>query len=151
MEPITFSTTLLQGGKAATGIVVPPEIVERLGKGKKPAVKVTIKGYTYRSTVATMGGDFMIGVSAEVRGKTGVKGGDEIEVQLELDTEPRVLAIPEDLQASLDKDAEAKTFFEGLSYSNKRRFTIPIEDAKSPETRARRIESTIAKLRERKL
>src|SRR4029079_11930768 len=72
-----FRTTILQGGKTATGIEVPPEIVEGLGSGKRPAVRVTINGSTYRSTVAVMGGAFMIGVSAEVRAAgRGAGGGD---------------------------------------------------------------------------
>ena len=143
-----FRTVIIQSGKTATGIEVPPEVVASLGSSKKPAVKVTINGYTYRSTVATMGGVFMIGVSAEVRANTGVAGGDEIDVDLELDTEVREVTLPSDFVAALDADAEAKRFFEGLSYSNKRRLVIPIEDAKAAETRQRRIEKTVSMLHE---
>jgi hypothetical protein len=143
-----FHTTLLQSGKTATGIRVPDEIVAALGSGKRPAVRVTINGYTYRSTVAIMGGVFMLGVSAEVRERTGVAGGEEIDVALELDTAPRELAVPPDFQEALDRDAEAKQFFERLSYSKKQRFVLPIEDAKTTETRQRRIEKAIAALRE---
>ncbi len=146
----TFRTTLLQSGKTATGIVVPPEIVEGLGQGKKPAVKVTINGYTYRSTVAIMAGDFMLPVSAEVRSAAGVAGGDVIDVDLELDPEPREVALPADFATALAADHVAAQFFERLSYSNKRRLTIPINDAKTEETRQRRIEKTIALLRDGK-
>jgi hypothetical protein len=146
-----FNTVILQSGKTATGIVVPPEIVEELNAGKKPAVLVTFKGHTYRSTVATMGGDFMIPVSSEIRGITGVAGGDEVEVELQLDTAPRELEIPEDFAAALEKAPEAKQFFESLSYSNKRRFTWSINDAKTPETRQRRIEKSVENLKAGKI
>jgi hypothetical protein len=142
-----FKTVILQAGKTATGIVVPPEIVEGLNSGKKPSVLVTIKGHTYRSTVATMSGDFMIPVSSEIRGITGVAGGDEVDVELQLDTALRELEIPGDFAAALENAPEAKQFFETLSYSNKRRFTWSINDAKTPATRQRRIEKSVETLR----
>ena len=114
-----FRTTLLQSGKTATGIEVPAEVVDALGAGRKPPVRVTINGYTYRSTVAVMGGAYMVGVSAENRAGAGVKGGDEIDVELELDTAPRELAVPADFAAALDAEPEARRFFDGLSYSNR--------------------------------
>lgn len=104
----TFKTTLLTAGKTATGIKIPPEIIEKLGAGKKPPVKVTINGFTYRSTVAVMGGDYMVGVSAENREGAKVKGGDKIEVSIELDTEPRKLELPAEFKKALDKNAKAK-------------------------------------------
>ena len=108
-----FRTTILQAGKTATGIRVPDEVVEALGKGKRPPVRVTINGFTYRSTVAVMGGDYMIGVSAENRTGARVKGGDEVDVDLELDTAPRELTLPPDFAAALDGDANARRPFEG--------------------------------------
>ncbi len=147
---ITFKTTLLLAKKTATGICVPDNIVERLGAGKKPPVKVTINGYTYRSTIAVMGGVFMVGVSAEVREKAGVSGGDEITVDLELDTEPRELELPADFKAALNSNNAAKAFFEGLSHSNKQRFVLPIGQAKTEETRQRRIKKAITDLAEGK-
>ncbi len=143
-----FRTKVELGGKTATGIQVPPEIVAGLGAGKKPAVLVTINSYTYRSTVATMGGVFMLPVSAEVRERAGVAAGDEVEVTLELDTAPREITVPPDLAAALDGEPEAKRFFDRLSYSNKRRIVEPIGDAKTAETRQRRIDKAIANLRE---
>lgn len=130
---------------------VPSEIVEALASGKKPAVKVTLNGYTYRSTVATTGGKFMLPVSAEVRAQSGVSSGEEVEVDIELDTEPRKVVVPEDLSNALDTVTEARDFFDGLSYSNKRRIVLSIDDAKTPETRARRIQGAITKLREGKV
>jgi len=142
-----FRTTILQADKNATGIQIPDEVVESLGAGKRPPVRVTINGYTYRNTVAVMGGVFMVGVSAEHRKGAGVAGGDEVDVDIELDTAPRVVTVPPDFQAALDNDVEAKRFFEGLSYSNKSRHVLSIEDAKTAETRQRRIEKAISQLR----
>ena len=142
-----FRTTILQADKNATGIQIPDEVVESLGAGKRPPVRVTINGYTYRNTVAVMGGVFMVGVSAEHRKGAGVAGGDEVDVDIELDTAPRVVTVPPDFQAALDNDVEAKRFFEGLSYSNKSRHVLSIEDAKTAETRQRRIDKAISQLR----
>ncbi len=149
MSKQTFRAALHQTGNN-TGIVVPPEIVEALGAGKKPAVNVTVNGFAYRSTIATMGGKFMIAFSSDKRAATGLKGGDAITVTLELDEAPRTMAVPPDLQAALDKDKAAKAHFATLSYSNQRRHIDPINDAKSPETRARRIEKSVALFREGK-
>lgn len=143
-----FSTTLLQAGKTATGIVVPPSVVEALGAGKKPPVVVTINGYSYRSTIAVMGGDFMIPVSAEHRGNAGVSGGDEIEVTVTLDIEPRVVVVPEDFALAMSGESAAKEFFDKLSYSHQRQHVLAIEDAKTPETRSKRIDKALAMLRE---
>ena len=145
---MNFQTLVELGGKTATGIRVPAAVVESLGSGKKPAVRVTINGYTYRSTVAVYGGDFFLPVSAEVRQGAGIAAGDEIEVAVELDTEPREVVVPPDFAAALDADPDARRFFEGLSYSNKRRIVLGIEDAKTAETRQRRIDKAIEKLRE---
>lgn len=146
-----FRTVLKLEGKTATGIQVPEEVVKALGKAKKPPVRVTIGGHTYRSTVAAYGDVYMIPVAAEHREAAGVKAGEEVEVTLELDTEPREVTVPPDFAQALDQDAEAKRFFESLSYSNKRRFVLSIEDAKTPETRQRRIEKSVASLREGKV
>ncbi len=142
----SFKTILLTAGKTATGIKIPPEIIEGMGAGKKPAVKVTINGFTYRSTVAVMNGDFMAGVSAENREGAGIRGGDKIDVLLELDTEPRVVEVPKDFQKALNANPKAKQNFEKLSNSNKKRYIIPINDAKTEETRQRRIAASIEAL-----
>jgi uncharacterized protein YdeI (YjbR/CyaY-like superfamily) len=113
-------------------------------------VLVTINGHTYRSTVAPMGGVFMLPVSAEVRQAAGVAAGNEVEVEVVLDTAPREVVVPADLQAALDGAPEARRFFESLSYSNKRRHVLAIEEAKTPETRQRRIDRAISTLREGK-
>lgn len=149
MTKQAFKTVMHQTGNN-TGIVVPAEIIDRLGAGKKPAVNVTVNGYAYRSSVATMGGQFMISFSSAHRTATGIKGGDKIDVTLTLDDKPRVMEVPADLQKALDKDKAAKAYFATLSYSNQRRHIEPINDAKTPETRARRIEKSVALFHEGK-
>jgi hypothetical protein len=144
---VAFHATVLQAGKTATGVVVPDTVVAALGVGKRPPVHVAIRGYTYRSTIAVMGGRFMLGISAQVREGAGVAAGDDVEIELVLDSEPRVIAVPPDFAAALAEDAPARSFFDGLSYSNRRRFVESIEGAKSEETRARRIAASLEKLR----
>ena len=143
-----FRTTIELGGKTATGLRVPSEIVEALGSGKKPRVHVTIGDHTYRSTVAVYGGEFMLPLSAENRTSAEVAAGDEVDVDLELDTEPREVSVPVDLTAALASDPEAARRFDGLSYSKKRRYVDSIADAKTTETRQRRIARAIGELRD---
>ncbi len=135
-------------GKTATGIVVPPEVVASLQSGKRPPVCVTINGHTYRSTVAPMAGEFRLPLSAEQRTRSGVEVGDEVEVEIEPDTQAREVEVPADLREALERDADAKRFFDGLSYSNKQRMVLSIEGAKTSETRLRRITKAISELRE---
>ncbi len=144
----TFRTTLRQEGKTATGFEVPTEVVEALGGGKRPPVTITINGYTYRSTVFPYTEAYMLPLAAEHRTAAGVQAGDEIEVTLELDTAPRVLEVPPELAAALDGDPQARAFFDGLSYSNKRVFTLSVEGTSNPDTKARRVEKAIALMRE---
>ena len=142
-----FRTTIQQSGKTATGIRVPDEVVAALSAGKRPAVRVTINGYTYRSTVAVMGGAFMIALSAENRAAAGVAGGDEVDVGIELDTASREVSVPADLDDALNQNPDARRFFDGLSYSNKLRHVLSIEDAKTAETRQRRIGKAVEMFR----
>lgn len=148
-KKVSFNTTILQLGNN-TGINVPDEVVEKLGAGKKPTVIVTVNDYTYRNTIAVMGGKFMIGVSADIRSKTGIKGGDKVKVTLELDTKPREVDVPADFQRLLDKNSKARQFFETLSYSNKQRYVLPLGQARTEETRQRRMEKAINDLIEGK-
>lgn len=142
-QKLTFSTILVQSGKTATGIIIPPELIEKLGAGKKPPIKVMINGFIYRSTVAVMGGAFMVAVSAENRAGAKVNGSDKIEVTIELDTEERAVEIPADFQKELDKNARAKEKFATLSYSRKKELVVPIADAKTEDTKLRRIEKAL--------
>lgn len=143
LTKLTFQTTLLEAGKTATGIRVPDDIIEKLGGGKKPLVKITINGFTYRSAVAVMGGTFMVGVNADNRESAKVKGGDKIEVTIELDTEERVVDVPNDFQKVLDNNAAAKKKFDALSNSKKKALTLPIANGKTVETRHKNIEKAI--------
>jgi Bacteriocin-protection, YdeI or OmpD-Associated/Domain of unknown function (DUF1905) len=145
---VRFHTTILQTAKNATGIVVPNEVVEALGSGKRPAVTVTINSFTYRSTVAVMGGVFMVGVSAENRAGAGVRGGDEVDVDMELDTAPREVTVPADFAAALDGEPNARRTFDALSYSNKSWHVLQVDGAKTDETRQRRIAKSVAALRD---
>jgi hypothetical protein len=145
-----FRATILTAGKTATGIPVPDDILASLKAGKRPAVTVTINGYTYRTTVATVDGRYMIPLSAENRAGAGVAGGDEVEVEIALDTAPREVSLPSDFAESLERDPAAKRTFDGLSYSLKNFHVQQIEGAKTPETRQRRIEKSIAMLHEGK-
>jgi Bacteriocin-protection, YdeI or OmpD-Associated/Domain of unknown function (DUF1905) len=143
-----FTGTIELNGKTATGIEVPPEVVEELGAGKHPNVRVTIRDHIYRSSIASMGGRFLLGVNADVRKAAGVVAGDVVVVELEVDTAPRVVQVPPDLAEALAAEPDAKRFFEGLSYSQQRWFTLSVEDAKKPETRRRRVEKAIGMLKE---
>ena len=143
-----FSATIELAGKTATGIEVPADVIAALGSGKRPAVKATINGYTYRTTVGVMGGRYLLSVSSDVRAAAGVAAADEVEVTLEPDNEPRELDVPPDLAAALD--AETRQFFDSLSRSRRQRFVLPIEQAKTPQTRQRRLDQAIAALRDRK-
>lgn len=143
-----FTTTLRLEGKTATGIQVPTDVVEALGQGKRPPVRVTIRGYSYRSTIAAFGDIYMLPVAGEHRSAAGIQAGDEIEVDIELDTAPREVAPPDDFAAALDAEPAARATFDGLSNSNRKWHVLNIEGAKTPETRQRRIEKSIALLRE---
>lgn len=142
-----FSTTVELGGRTATGFEVPPEVVDALGAGKRPAVTVTVGGHTYRSTVAVMGGRYMLPLSAENRTAAGLSAGDAADVELELDTVPRVAEVPADLAAALDAEPAARAAFDALSYSNQRRHTLSVEGAKTEATRARRVAKVVETLR----
>jgi hypothetical protein len=138
-----FRAQVEQSGRTATGIVVPPEVVDALGGGRRPKVTVTINDQSYRSSVASMGGRFMVGVSAENRALTGVQAGEVVDVDLELDTEPREVTVPDDFRAALEVVPEAGAAFARLSYSHQRQHVEAIEAAKQPETRRRRVDKAI--------
>src|SRR6266542_6149562 len=136
--PITFHTTILQTGKNTAGIQVPDEVIEKLGAGKQPLVRVTINKYTYRSAVAVMGGKYMISFNPEHRKAAGVQGGEEANVTLEMDLEPRTVEIPTDLKDALIK-VHALDAFEKSAPSMKKEYVRQVQEAKAQETRERRI------------
>ncbi|GAB3591130.1 hypothetical protein GCM10027446_08080 [Angustibacter peucedani] len=139
---------MLLGGKTATGIPLPDAEVEALGGGRKPAVTVTVNGYSYRTTVASRDGVYLVPLSAENRSAAGVAAGDEVEVSLALDTAPRELEVPDDLQAALDAEPAARAFFDGLSYSKRQWFVLSVTGAKTAETRERRVTKALELLRD---
>ncbi len=143
----TFITTVWKDKeKNATGLRVPVEAVAALGDKKRPPVVVSLAGYTYRSTVAVMGGVFMLPLSAENREAAGLKAGDRVEVTLELDLAPRVVEVPEDLAAALSEKPGAAAAFDALSNSMRKEYVRQVESAKAQETRDRRIAKIVAKL-----
>jgi Bacteriocin-protection, YdeI or OmpD-Associated/Domain of unknown function (DUF1905) len=145
-----FRTTIVASGKTAAGFEVPEEVMAALGAGRKPAVTVTVGSHTYRSTVATLDGRPMIGFSNDNRAKAGVAAGDEVDIDIELDTAPREVTVPDDLATALAADDAARATWEALSYSNKSWHVLSIEGAKAAETRQRRIDKSLAALRDGK-
>ena len=137
-----FKAIILQTGNN-TGIPITEEILEKLGGGKKPLIVVTVNGYSYRSAVGKMGDRYMISLSAENRNKANVKGGDTVEVSITLDTEQRIIEVPNDLQYALDANKIAKINFEKLAPSKKKAMVLSTMEAKSEETRMRRIAKAI--------
>jgi hypothetical protein len=143
---VKFRATLESNGKTATGIEVPAPVVDGLGSGKRPAVRVTLGPHTYRTTVAPMGGRFLIPVSAENRALAGLRAGDQVDVELELDTAPRTVELPADLAEALEREPAARRFFDGLAYTQRKEYARWVESAKRPETRERRLAEAVALL-----
>ena len=143
----TFTTYVWKDKEMnATALPVPAEAVAALGKGKRHPVKVSLNGYTYRTTIAVFGGLFMLPLSAENREAAGVKAAHKVEITLELDTEPRTVIVPKDLAAALSKKRRAKAEFDTLSYSVRKEYVRQVESAKAQETRDRRVAGIVAKL-----
>ena len=141
-----FRTTVELGGKTATGLHVPDDVVTALSGGRRPAVVVTLARHTYRTTVASMGGRFMVPLSAENRAAAGVAAGDVVDVEIDLDVAPREVSMPSDLEAALAGEEEARAFFERLAPSHRKEWVRWIEDAKKPETRRARVVRTVQSL-----
>ncbi len=143
-EPLRFPATLQQAeGKKATGIVVPAAVIEELGAGKKPPLRVTLNGYEYRTTAGVMNGQSMIPVSAAVRDAAGVAAGDAVDVGLVVDSTPRTVDVPADLATAFVANPAAKSFFDTLSNSIQRYHVDSINGAKSADTRQRRVDKAI--------
>ncbi len=141
-----FRTTVELGGKTATGLQIPDEVVASLAAGKRPAVRITIGGHTYRTTVASMGGRFLVPLSADNRAAAGVAAGDEIDVDIEADAEPREVVVPGDLAEALEKDGAARAFFATLAYTHRKEWVRWIEEAKKVETRSARVTKAVVSL-----
>ena len=145
-----FRGEIEAAGKTAAGIEVPVRVLESLGGGKRPPVRVTINGHTYRTSVGSMGGRFLVSCSVENRHAAGVTAGETVDVELELDEQPREVVLPEDFVQALEPQAAARRFFDGLSYSERRWFVLGIEGAKTAETRHRRIVAAVERLQARR-
>ncbi len=143
-----FESTVVLNGTTATGIPVPPEVVAALGRGKRIKVVATIGDHSYRNSVVSWGEGFMLSFGAEHRAATGLAAGDRVTLDLVRDEAERTVDLADDFAAALAANASAQAFFDGLSYSQKRWFTLGVADAKRPETRARRIEKYVAMLAE---
>lgn len=146
-DSMRFRTTIELGGKTATGFAVPDDVVTALGAAKRPAVRVTVGQHTYRTTIATMTGRFLVPLSAENRAAAGVAAGDEVDVRVEADRDTREVVVPADLAEALGRDQQTYAFLETLSYTHRKEWVRWIEDAKKPETRASRLQRTLDALR----
>lgn len=145
---VSFRTTLWAAGGNNVGIVVPEDVVLGFDRGKRVPVVVTIDGgYSYRNTISSMKGQYLISFNAETRAATGKGAGDEIEVTLEVDDAPRTVEVPAALAEALAADPVAEKAWSALSYSKQRAHAQSIDSAKSEETRARRVQNTMSALR----
>lgn len=143
-----FRAELQSTGGNTAGFQVDDEFVAGLGGGGRPKVKVTVKGFEWRGSIAKMGGSYWLGVSAERRAAAGIAAGDVLDVDVELDTAVREVEVPPDLAEALAAEPAAQAYWDGLSYSNKSWHTLQITGAKTAETRARRVAKSVATLRE---
>lgn len=143
-----FRAELEATGKNTAGFEVPEAVVDELGGGQRPKVVVRIQGYEFRTSIARMGGRYLLGVSAERRADAGVAAGDVLDVEVELDTAERTVEVPADLAAALAEQPAAKSFFESLSYSSQSWHALQVTGAKKPETRAKRVANSVAMLAE---
>ncbi|MEV7541092.1 YdeI/OmpD-associated family protein [Streptomyces sp. NPDC089915] len=146
-EKTTKFRTHVEPPEPMRGLEVPAAVVAALGGGARPPVTITVNGHTWKSRIALLRGRHLLGLSHANRQAAGVAIGDEVEVELELDTEPRVVVEPADFARALDADPLARAAYEDLSYSRKREHVHAVESAKKPETRQRRVEKAIAALR----
>ena len=133
----------------APGVVfeLPFDPKEELGQARAP-VRVTIGGFTFRTTVAVYGGRALIGVNRANREAAGVAAGDRVTVELELDAAPREVELPSDLAAALDAEPRLRAFFDGLSFTHRREYAEWVTDAKREETRRRRVARAVEMLRD---
>jgi Bacteriocin-protection, YdeI or OmpD-Associated/Domain of unknown function (DUF1905) len=144
-----FSAELERAGKTSARLRVPVDLKEIYGRARPP-LRVTIRGHTWRTTPGVYSGVAYIGLNREVRAAAGVDAGDRVRVTMELDTQPRTVDVADDLRLALTRDPVAQAAFDTLSFTHRREYVEWVEDAKRPETRTRRIEATVADVREGK-
>jgi hypothetical protein len=144
---MSFTTTLQKRGPAAA-VVLDDEQVQVIGEGaKRFPVRATVNGYTWQTSVARMGGEFLVGLNREVREGARAQAGDTVQVSLALDTAPREVEVPAALASALAGDAEARSAFDGLSYTHRKEFARWIAEAKRDDTRERRVVEALQMLR----
>jgi hypothetical protein len=144
---IRFDTTLVPRGPAAA-IVLDEQQAAAVGEGaKRFPVVATVNGYSWRTTVVRMGGEYLLGLSRAVRQEAGVEAGETVAVALELDTAPREVEVPVALAAALAQDPAARAAFEGLAYTHRKEYARWVEEAKKEETRARSVSRAVEMLR----
>jgi hypothetical protein len=141
-----FTTELEATGGTTAGFVVPDAVVDALGAGRRPKVAVTVNGHTWRTSIAPMGGRYLVGASAAVRAAAGIAAGETHTVTVEVDDAPRTVEVPDELAAALAASPTAAAAWAALSYSQQRKHVDPLAAAKAPETRARRVAATLAAL-----
>jgi hypothetical protein len=141
-----FRAVLQLDGKTATGIVVPPEVVDGLGGGGRIPVTATVGGVEYPSSVAMRAGEAKLPVSSDIRARAGIAAGDEVDVELVRDDQPRTVEVPDDLAAALAASPGARERFDALSASNRKRHVLAVEGAKAADTRARRVAKVLEEL-----
>jgi hypothetical protein len=144
---LIFQGLIEAAGKTAAGIEVPVAVLASFGAGKRPPVRVTINGHTYRTSVGSMGGRYLVSCSVENRHAAGVAAGDTVDVGIEVDAQPREVELPQDFVTALDREAGARRFFDSLSYSERRWFVLGIDGAKTAQTRQRRIDKAVDRLK----
>jgi hypothetical protein len=142
----TFTTKLLQLGNNV-GIEIPDDVVAELGGKRVPVVITLPGGYSYRSTTAVMGGKNLVGVNAAHRAASGAAGGQVVEVTIERDEAPREVEVPQELATALAEDPAAADAWANLAVSRRKEHARAISEAKAAETKARRVEKTMAALR----
>jgi hypothetical protein len=143
---VQIKTQLVATGGTTTGFVIPEDVVAELGSGRKPAVQATVNGHSWRTSIAFMGGRFLLGASAAVRSAAGIAAGDDVDLDIVLDTAPREIATPDDLAAALRPHPEVAAHLAGLSYSKRRAIIENIEGAKTDATRERRVAKAVEQL-----
>lgn len=141
----TFTTTIHLHGNN-TGIEVPEKIVLGFGAGKRVPVIVTLRRYSYPSTIAVMGGSYWVPLAKEHRDAAGVAGGEKHRITLEHDTSPRITPVPDDLAAAL-ADADLRDAFDGSAPSKRKEWVRQVTSAKAADTRVRRIAKVLDALR----
>jgi hypothetical protein len=142
---VKYIATVIASGNA-TAVGVPAEVKAALGPQARPPISITINGHSWRSRIALMRGQCLVGISAANRAAAGINPGDSVEVQLELDEGPRDVVEPQDLAVALDAIKRARDAFDRLPFGLKRKHVAAIDDAKSPEVRHRRIVRLVTSL-----